>query len=493
MDGRKGRSFPWESDGNAMGVKRMRMCRERCGFLGVLKSLKLRHSVSTGATSVTIRIDLEYPYLQIADNGAGISWSEISEIGKTTFLDLITTAEEVLIETMTESMEKSTIMKFHNKVLLAPKSTKVNGGGNGTFGCCWHNSTPPRDTPKAISCTAESPCHQRHAAGTTFTLTNVQLSIMERFEKFRKNIVNYVKSFAVAHYQIAKSITEKVTSIYNLDGMEFNSMSKASNNIAIEAFWGTKFHHSSTIQLVFINGQPCTNIRLLKTIKKVWKCGGRKKRPVYIVCITIRVTHNENIDHLSNDSVIKDCIEECVGRFKSTTQEVEDGFSHVDNMVKDAGSIYSKSPHFLLDVDVQHKMEVDRDKISGGQELLFSTTQSSSPIQQNYYETSPGFTTNTPSQLTPLFSITATLTQTQPVVAQTRDNDATFLAHLEDQTKSLQSHVSYLQNAMKFMENLQKMRERDAKRIQSNLTPDNAKKSHFVPLKIQQNSLKSVQ
>lgn len=150
---------------------------------------------------------MEYPYLQIADNGVGISRSEIGEIGKTTFLDLITAAEEVLIETMTMSMEKSTVMKFRNKVLLVPKNTEVLKAGEETFDWFQPSSPSPRVAPKAISCTIESPRHQRHSVGTTFTLTNIQLSIMEKIEQLDKKIVNFVKHFAIVHYQM--SITLK--------------------------------------------------------------------------------------------------------------------------------------------------------------------------------------------------------------------------------------------------------------------------------------------
>ncbi|XP_059611162.1 uncharacterized protein LOC132258074 [Phlebotomus argentipes] len=338
------------------GGKRTRECREGCGFVAVLKSL-LRHSASTGATSVTIRIDLEYPYLQIADNGSGIPQTGIGEIGKTTFLDLITAAEEVLIETMTRSMEKSAVMKFRNKVLLAPKNTALLKKGGETFG--WlqpSTSTSHGERPKAIPC---SP-HQRDSVGTTVALTNIQLSLKERIEQLARKIVNLVRHFAIVHYHMsitlrnikgnkllfgtkkAKSITEKVASIYNLDNMEFDSISRSSDSIAIEIFWGRKFHHSAGIQMVFINGEACSNARLLKTIKRAWRCGG-KKHPVYILCITIKSLCGGSVDNLSHDSVIKNCIEECVVRWKNSCDKDEEDFFFNDDDASER-SVYAH-PH----------------------------------------------------------------------------------------------------------------------------------------------------
>lgn len=123
-------------------------------------------------------------------------------------------------------------------------------------------------------------------------------------------------------------------------------MSKSSNNIAIEVFWGTKLHHSSHIQLVFVNGEPNTNNRLLKTIKKAWKCGSFKYHPIYI--LQIRVTGD--IAHLFNDSVIKDCIQECVENLKSTIV-VEDEVCD-DNLSKDDETVYLR-PHLLIEATKQ--------------------------------------------------------------------------------------------------------------------------------------------
>ncbi|XP_055715419.1 uncharacterized protein LOC129809524 isoform X2 [Phlebotomus papatasi] len=399
MSKKKEKSFLFETvsgknDGNS--GKRMRECRGSCGFLGALKSL-LRHSITTGATSVTIRIDLEYPYLQIADNGVGISKSEIGEIGKTTFLDLITAAEEVLIETMTMSMEKSTVMKFRNKVLLVPKNTEVLKAGEETFDWLQPSSPSPWVAPKAISCTIESPRHQRHSVGTTFTLTNIQLSIMEKIEQLDKKIVNFVKHFAIVHYQMSitlknikgnklifgakktKSITERVTSIFNLADMEFNSIVKSSNNITIEAYWGTKLYHSSAIQFVFINGQPCSNIRLLKTIKKEWKCDTKKKYPVYVLCITIRAIANGNIDKISHDSVIKDCIRECVaksGGFKEAGYISSDD----DDLQTTMKSVYCR-PQFFWETK-QHKKK--KSSLQNKEDLEIFKLPSPREIEENH-------------------------------------------------------------------------------------------------------------
>uniref|UniRef100_A0A1B0GI70 Uncharacterized protein n=2 Tax=Lutzomyia longipalpis TaxID=7200 RepID=A0A1B0GI70_LUTLO len=366
------KSFPMESGGKTDdgGAKRMRMCKESCGFLGALKSL-MHHSVTTGATSLIIRMDLEYPYLQISDNGVGIATSEIEEIGKTTFLDVISAADDVSIETMTETMEKSIFIKFHKNVLMPTKSAKKSNKQDNTFD--WLGSPSTKSSPEP-SCSTESSCNQRQTSGTTFTLTNVHLTMIERFEKFSKNIVNYVKNFAIAHYKMsitlrdlkgnkllfgtkkAKSITEKVASIYKLDGMEFNSMSKASSNIAIEIIWGTKLHHSSNIQLVFINGEPSTNNRLLKTVKKAWKCGRKNEHPVYVLNITIRVAQEGKLEQISHDSVIKDCIRECVTKLKSSCG---DDISDEDDMTNDEGSVYFRS-HLLLDVDKRQKEKKDK-------------------------------------------------------------------------------------------------------------------------------------
>ncbi|GAB0087947.1 hypothetical protein DMENIID0001_023160 [Sergentomyia squamirostris] len=319
-------------------------CGKICGFLGALKIL-LRHSVTTRATSVAIRIDLEYPYLQIADNGEGISRSEIGQIGKPTFLDLITAAEEVSIETMTMSMKESTIMKFRNKVLLEPESmtrtselrVPVNGE---TFD--WFQSSREAGCSKAILCTGESSCHQRQSIGTTFTLTNIQLSIMEKCEQLKKKIVNHVKTFAILHHHMSisvkdikgskllfgtkksKSISDKVASIYDLN-MTFQSIVMSSDNITVDALFGLKFYNLAEVQFVFINEEPCSNARLLKTIKNEWKCGcGLREYPVYVLRITIKIMASTGFDSLAQDTVIKDCIRKCVSKFKKSQISDED-------------------------------------------------------------------------------------------------------------------------------------------------------------------------
>lgn len=136
--------------------------------------------------------------------------------------------------------------------------------------------------------------------------------------------------------------------------MEFNSIVKSSNNITIEAYWGTKLYHSSAIQFVFINGQPCSNIRLLKTIKKEWKCDTKKKYPVYVLCIAIRATANGNIDKISHDSVIKDCIRECVAK-SGYFKEAGNISSDDDDLQSTMKSVYCR-PQFFWDAK-QHKKE----------------------------------------------------------------------------------------------------------------------------------------
>ncbi|XP_058457800.1 uncharacterized protein LOC131434740 [Malaya genurostris] len=293
----------------------------------------LKNSLDANSSSIAIRLCLELCWLQVLDDGDGISQKELHSIGSCCLLnidfkkkkqtkqfaqltsssltDIIGKCEEVLIESLDGQARDS---KSHSR--LFKQSIRVNEGSqrNFDFVSQYH--------------------YARKTRGTTVTLKNIfweeperqrYLSINKDYRQLLKDLrvlalIHYDRSFALQDLSSSEvvfkskrlaALLPKYCELYGLAETDIDVTTCRKDSILAECFFSKREARADRdpVQLTFINSIP--NHELLPIVNEILT------QSIHVIDFLIIVTFPKN-DSLTqqNEPIVKNCLLRCLNQYK---------------------------------------------------------------------------------------------------------------------------------------------------------------------------------
>ncbi|KXJ81324.1 hypothetical protein RP20_CCG020452 [Aedes albopictus] len=308
----------------------------------------IKNSLDANCTSVAIRICLELFWIQILDNGDGISREDLQSIGKCCLLNIdhhdrkkpskqfarltgeslltvIAQCEEVLIESVDSRTNHA---KSHSR--LFKQQTAINNS----------TSRPTGNNGSQRNFDSVSQYHYtRKSRGTTVTLKNVFYKDPERQrnhsikEDYRVLLVtlrtlaliHFDRSFTVqdlAHSEVVfkskrlPTLLPKYCELYHLSETDIDVTTCVKDNVLIECYFSERRtgHPLSPIELTFVNGLPSGELE--PTVNEILT---QEKQDVDFV-IVVRFPKNDVLTQL-NEPIVRNCLFRCLNQYKECLRQ----------------------------------------------------------------------------------------------------------------------------------------------------------------------------
>ncbi|XP_062550444.1 uncharacterized protein LOC134215238 [Armigeres subalbatus] len=299
----------------------------------------IKNSLDANCTSIAIRICLELFWIQILDNGDGISREDLQSIGKfcqvnidfqrkkpskqfarltgESLLDIIPQCEEVLIESVDG---KANDHKSHSRLFKQRTAT---------------SSQRSFDSVSRYH-------HARKSRGTTVTLKNVFYRDPERqrhhsIRKDYRTLLVEIRALALVHFDRSFTVQDlsngevvfkskrltaflpKYCELYDLSETEIDVITCTKDNVLIECYFSERrlSHPSSPIELTFINGLPSSE--LLPITSNILT---QQKHDIDFV-IVVTYPRNDVLTQL-NEPIVKNCLSRCLNLFTDCLRRREE-------------------------------------------------------------------------------------------------------------------------------------------------------------------------
>ncbi|XP_065087076.1 uncharacterized protein LOC135708844 [Ochlerotatus camptorhynchus] len=296
----------------------------------------IKNSLDANSSSIAIRVCLELFWIQILDNGNGISEEDLQSIGKCCLMNidhdrkkpskqfarltgesllyLIGKCEEVLIESVDECNGKNN--KSHSRLFKQQTNIAANDGSQRNF----------------------QPVSQYHyvrkSRGTTVTLKNIFFQDSDRkrnhsIKEDYSNLLVILRSLALIHYDRSFTLQDLGTSevvfkskrltaflpkyceLFHLTERDIDVTTCRKDDVLIECYFSERQIRRalSPIHFTFINGLPSSE--LSPTVDKILT---QQKHDIDFV-ITVTFPKNDVLTQL-NQPIIKNCLLRCLNQYK---------------------------------------------------------------------------------------------------------------------------------------------------------------------------------
>ncbi|XP_055625100.1 uncharacterized protein LOC129767875 [Toxorhynchites rutilus septentrionalis] len=334
----------------------------------------LKNCLDAHSSTIAIRICLELLWVQVLDNGNGISKADLQSIGNCCLLnidfeqnrqtktfarltssslsDIIGKCEEVLIESIHDG-------EFHSKLFKQASVTSESSQLNFESVSQYY--------------------HGRRSKGTTVTLKNVFCDEpawkrnQTLKENYRKLLVD-LRTLALAHYDRTFSLIDLTTSevvfeskklnallpkyceLYEITETDICTVACSKDNISVECFFSQREVRSNLapIQLTFINGKPSNDF--LPTTNDILT--QQKFEIDFLIVITF--PENDILTQLS-EPIVRKCLERCLNQYKDSSKRVKQNLITTVTRDHRPTSAHSHQSHRMKSVEIANDQRDDDD------------------------------------------------------------------------------------------------------------------------------------
>ncbi|XP_021698335.1 uncharacterized protein LOC5564224 [Aedes aegypti] len=296
----------------------------------------IKNSLDANCTSIAIRICLELFWIQILDNGDGISREDLQSIGKCCLLNIDHDRKKPSKQFARLTGESLlSIIAQCEEVLIESVDSKTNHGKCHSRLFKQQTAISPRNEGSQRNFDSVSQYqYVRKSRGTTVTLKNVFYKNAERqrnhsIKEDYQTLLVKIRTLALVHYDRSFTVQDlantevvfkskrlsaflpKYCELYRLSETDIDVTTCRKDNVLIECYFSERRtrHPLSPIELTFINGLPSGE--LMPTVNELLT---QEKHNIDFV-IVVTFPKNDVLTQL-NEPVVRNCLFRCLNQYK---------------------------------------------------------------------------------------------------------------------------------------------------------------------------------